>query len=401
MPQAGKVPVTVLTGFLGSGKTTLLNHILSSNKHGLKIAVVENEFGEVGVDDALLRTGKMAGAEEIVEMNNGCICCTVRGDLINMLNKLKARQLDLVLIETTGLADPAPVAQTFFVDDSISAHYSLDAIVTVIDAKHIVQHLDEEKAEGVENESVEQIAFADIILLNKCDLVPERPELQKIIDRIKSMNKGAEIIETVQSKVDPKRLLNRDAFNLERVLEMEPDFLEDGDHMHDETVSSVGFSFEYDLDQSLLQKLISKMLQEMGTDLFRYKGVLPIKGMDQKFVFQGVHMLFNGNYSTDKWAENEPRKGRFIFIGKNLDRKMLTESFEACRAKPLRFNIGDNVYVNIGSFQAGIVQKLWDEGNAYRVHVTSKGYDVWAPEDNDHYIRATPVNVKKRKNTEE
>lgn len=387
--KLGKVPVTVITGFLGSGKTTLLNHILSDNKHGLKIAVIENEFGEVGVDDALLRTGKLAGAEEVVEMNNGCICCTVRGDLINMLNKLKARPLDLVLIETTGLADPAPVAQTFFVDDDISAHYTLDAIVTVVDAKHVVMHLDEEKAEGVENESVEQIAFADIILLNKCDLV-ERPELEKVMGRIKSMNKGVEIIETVQSKVAPQRLLNRDAFNLDRVLEMEPDFLEDGDHMHDETVSSVGFSFDYDLDQALLQKLISMMLQTMGTDLFRYKGVLPIKGMKQKFVFQGVHMLFNGNFS-DEWGEDEPRKGRFIFIGKNLDRKSLTESFEACRAKDLRFKIGDKCYVNIGSFQPGIVQKHWDEGNAYRVHVESKGYDVWAPEDKDHYIRSTAL----------
>merc|ERR1719188_1459298 len=381
-----KVPVTVITGFLGSGKTTLMNHILSDNEHGLKIAVIENEFGEVGVDDALLRTGKMAGAEEIVEMNNGCICCTVRGDLVKMLGQLKKKKLDLILIETTGLADPAPVAQTFFVEEEISSHYSLDAILTVVDAKHILQHLDEEKPEGAENESVEQVAFADIILLNKCDLIKERSELENIVERIKKINVSVEVIETINSKVDPKRLLNRDAFNLDRVLEMDPDFLKDVEHEHDQTVTSVGFTFDYDLEIRKLESLIQMLMTQKGVDLYRYKGVLPIKGMDKRFVFQGVHMLFNGNFSTE-WKKVEKRIGRFIFIGKNLNREELTSQFEACKAVPLRFDIGDYVMVNIGSFEQGVVKAHWDEGNAYRVNVIQKGYDVWAPEDVDHYIK--------------
>ena len=196
-----QIPVSVITGFLGSGKTTLLNHILTE-KHGLKVAVIENEFGEVGVDDALLKqnkTGKFQSDEDIVEMNNGCICCTVRGDLIKILTRLSTRKLDLVIIETTGLADPAPVAQTFFVDETISKCYSLDSIITVVDCKHALQHLQEIKPEGVENESVEQVAFADIVLLNKTDLVTDK-EKEAVRQCVLSINTGVQIIETEFSK---------------------------------------------------------------------------------------------------------------------------------------------------------------------------------------------------------
>merc|ERR1711933_375380 len=203
----GKVPCTILTGFLGSGKTTLLNHILEAN-HGKRIAVIENEFGEVGIDDALVQGGSMADEENIVEMNNGCICCTVRGDLIAGLKKLiktskkKNKPLDGVMIETTGLADPAPVAQTFFADDFVQQHMRLDGILTLVDAKHIIQHLDEEKPEGVENEAVEQIAFADRILLNKCDLVDSEEDLAEVEKRIRAINEIVPIRRTTNSEVD-------------------------------------------------------------------------------------------------------------------------------------------------------------------------------------------------------
>merc|ERR1712003_313735 len=199
-----KVPVSVLTGFLGSGKTTLLNHILRVN-HGKRIAVIENEFGEVGIDDALVKGGTLADEENIVEMNNGCICCTVRGDLIAGLKKLfksskkNSKPLDGVLIETTGLADPAPVAQTFFADDFVQQHLRLDGILTLVDAKHIIQHLDDEKPEGVENEAVEQIAFADRILLNKCDLVDSDKELEEVEQRIRAINATVPVKRTTNS----------------------------------------------------------------------------------------------------------------------------------------------------------------------------------------------------------
>jgi G3E family GTPase len=389
---AKKTPVTVVTGFLGSGKTTLLNHILTQ-KHGLKIAIIENEFGEVGVDDALLKKAagldetKLSGDEEIVEMNNGCICCTVRGDLIKFLTKLTSKKLDLVLIETTGLADPAPVAQTFFVDDTIQKHYSLDAIITVVDSKHIVQHLEEEKPEGVENESVEQIAFADIVLLNKTDLV-SREEIDRVKSKILSINQGVEVFETQHSEIDIHKILNKDAFSLERVLEMDPEFLSDQDHEHDQTVSSVGFSFDYDLELSKLETLIGYLMREKGTDLYRYKGVIPVKGMEYKFVFQGVHMLFGGHFTQEKWAPGEKRQGRFIFIGKNLDHDEIRLGFMACKARELRFNVGQEVFVNLEKgFTKGNVTKQWDNGNAYRVLVSGTRQEVWAPEDSDIFIR--------------
>ena len=305
--KGGKVPCTILTGFLGAGKTTLLNHLLTEN-HGLKFAIIENEFGEVGIDEKILGNDNMKELvdEEVIEVMNGCICCTVRGDLVTTLKKLykKVKKFDGVIIETTGLADPAPVAQTFLVDDDIEAMYQLDAIVTVVDAKHLTARLDDEKPEDVENEAQEQLAFADIVLLNKIDLVPEDNELKKIEKRIRDINPNVDIIRCCQSKVDWKRLLGVSAFDIKRVLDFEPEFLTnlDEEHKHDATVTSVSVKFEGELLTMALQDFIQKLIVFKGADLFRYKGVMACKGMDRKFIFQGVGMLFSGNFSELSWV---------------------------------------------------------------------------------------------------
>merc|ERR1712232_421343 len=333
-----KIPVSVLTGFLGSGKTTLLNHILQAN-HGKRIAVIENEFGEVGIDDNLVKGGSMAGEENIVEMNNGCICCTVRGDLIAGLKKLiknskkTSKPLDGVLIETTGLADPAPVAQTFFADDFVQQHMRIDGILTLVDAKHIIQHLDDEKPEGVENEAVEQIAFADRILLNKCDLVESEKELEEVEQRIRAINTTVPIKRTTNSEVNMDFILGIKGFSLDKIIEMDDAFLEDShDHQHDNRVSSVGIDVPGEVVQQKLNQWIGWLLREKGTDLFRSKGVLAVKGMKEKFVFQAIHMLFT-NSQEAAWEPDEERRCKMIFIGKNLDREELTSGFVACMAK--------------------------------------------------------------------
>ncbi|CAL8469947.1 g9489 [Coccomyxa elongata] len=326
-----KIPVSVVTGFLGAGKTTLINHILIG-QHGKKIAVIENEFGEVGIDDALVLQSK----EEVIEMNNGCICCTVRGDLVRILNKLLKRKdrFDAILIETTGLADPAPVAQTFFVDDSLAGRLTLDAIITVVDAKHVEQHLDDEKPEGVENESVEQLAFADVVLLNKTDLVTDADK-KRIIARIKGINATVEIIETVKSKVDLDKIINIKGFQLEKVLEMDPKFLDtDGEHMHDDRVTSVGFEVEGECDGRRLNAWLSILMMEQGVDLFRSKGIIAIHRSPERHFFQGVHMLLTFGSSADglgqPWRPGEKRSNKLVFIGRNLDREQLRADFQAC-----------------------------------------------------------------------
>jgi len=323
-----RIPVTVLTGYLGSGKTTLLNHILTAN-HGMKIAVIENEFGEVGVDDALVKQ-RFETSEDIFEMNNGCICCTVRGDLIRILSKLfrKRAQLDAIVIETTGLADPGPVAQTFFMDESIKEFARLDGIVTLVDAMHVEQHLDEEKPEGVENECVEQVAFADRLLLNKIDLVGDESKLAHLEKRLREVNKYAPIVRCEKANVMMEQVLNLKAFELSRVLEMDPEFLQDGDHQHDDKVFSVGFLVEGELNMERTNTWIAQLLRDQGTDIYRMKGVLAMAGCADKYVYQGVHMLFTGEV-LEPWGD-EKKMNRLIFIGKNLDKEKLETSFRAC-----------------------------------------------------------------------
>ncbi len=315
-----QIPVTVLTGYLGAGKTTLLNRILSEN-HGKKYAVVINEFGELGVDNDLV----VDADEEVFEMNNGCICCTVRGDLIRIVGGLMKRRakFDGIIIETTGLANPAPVAQTFFVDDGVRAKTRLDAIITVVDAKNLPARLiDSAEAE-------EQIAFADVIVLNKTDLVTA-DELEAVEAKIRKINRFARIHRTTRAAVAIGDVLDQGAFDLQRVLEREPEFLEDSEHEHNDDVVSMSFEVNRPIDPEKFNAWISTLLAEQGQNLLRTKGILAYANEDRRFAFQAVHMIADGDY-IGKWAPEAERRSKIVFIGRNLNRPQLRRGFEACQ----------------------------------------------------------------------
>ena len=321
MEQISQIPVTVLTGFLGAGKTTLLNRILTE-QHGNRYAVIVNEFGEEGIDNDLV----VDADEEVFEMNNGCICCTVRGDLIRILGGLMKRtdKFDAIIVETTGLADPAPVAQTFFVDQDVADRTRLDAIVTVADAVHLDNQL------GEHHEAEEQIAFADIVLLNKTDLV-EVEGLGRVEDRIRGINPYTKIIRTEHCAANLDEVLGLKAFSLDRVLEVEPDFLtSDHDHEHDDDVKSISLVADAPLDLDKFQTWFGQLLQTRGQDILRSKGILDFKGEDDRYVFQGVHMLMDGA-PMGAWPKGS-RQSRLVFIGRDLDTMGLEDGFAACRA---------------------------------------------------------------------
>jgi G3E family GTPase len=345
-------PVTVLTGYLGAGKTTLLNRILTED-HGRRYAVIVNEFGEIGIDNDLI----VDADEEVFEMNNGCVCCTVRGDLIRILSGLMKRKggFDAIVVETTGLADPGPVAQTFFVDEDVRAGAKLDSVTTVVDAKHVLLRLADSK------EAREQIAFADQIVLNKADLVTE-DELHEVEARLKRLNPLAPIHRATKSNVPLETILGRGGFDLDRITELEPEFLNpahgepghvhdedcghDHDHHHghdhhdhhhgghaheDQDIKGVSLTLDRPIDGQKVTRWLNEVLQAQGPDILRAKGIIDVKGEDKRLVFQAVHMILDGDLQR-AWKPGERRYSRMVFIGRNLDEAKLREGFEATAA---------------------------------------------------------------------
>lgn len=335
--QKIQIPVTVLTGYLGAGKTTLLNRILSES-HGKRYAVIVNEFGEIGIDNDLI----VESDEEIYEMNNGCVCCTVRGDLIRTVEGLMRRpgRFDAILVETTGLADPVPVAQTFFMDEDVRAKTRLDAVVALVDAKHLPLRLKDSR------EAEDQIAFADVVVLNKTDLVDER-ELRDVEAAIRAINPSARIHRTTRAGVDLNEVLDRGAFDLKRTLENDPHFLDHDEHdhdghdghdhhhdhaspIHDVTVKSVSLRGG-DMDPKKFFPWIEKITQAEGPNILRLKGIIALNGDAERYVIQGVHMIIEGDHQR-AWKDGEKRESRLVFIGRELDEERLKRTFEACQA---------------------------------------------------------------------
>ena len=349
-----KIPVTVLTGYLGAGKTTLLNRILSED-HGKRYAVIVNEFGEIGIDNDLV----VGADEEVFEMNNGCVCCTVRGDLIRVLSGLMKRKggFDAIIVETTGLADPGPVAQTFFMDEDVQTKTRLDSVTTLVDAKYVMQRLDDSK------EAREQVAFADQILLNKIDLVSEA-ELEAVEVRLRGLNPLAPIRRTERAKIALDQILNQNRFDLERITDIRPEFVnpphgEDG-HVHDEhcghdhghghdhdhghahdhgprghahqdDIRGISLSLDRPIDGQAFTRWLDKLLAEQGPDILRAKGIIEVAGEERRLVFQAVHMILEGDLQRE-WGPNERRWSRAVFIGRNLNEAALKAGFEACAA---------------------------------------------------------------------
>ena len=340
---SGKIPVTVLTGYLGAGKTTLLNRILSED-HGKRYAVIVNEFGEIGIDNDLV----VGADEEVFEMNNGCVCCTVRGDLIRVVQGLAKRKggFDAIIVETTGLADPGPVAQTFFVDEDVKARTRLDSVTAVVDAKHILLRLSDSR------EAREQVAFADQIVLNKIDLVSEG-DLKLIEARLRRMNPLAPIHRAQRSNVPLEAILGRGGFDLERIIELEPEFLNpvhgeaghvhddaceqdhhdhgQGGHDHEDDIKGVALRLDQPVDSNRISRWLNDLLAQQGPDILRAKGILDVKGEPRRMVFQAVHMILEGDLQRE-WRDNEERYSRMVFIGRNLDEAQLKAGFEACVA---------------------------------------------------------------------
>mmetsp|Transcript_4445 Transcript_4445/g.6720 ORF Transcript_4445/g.6720 Transcript_4445/m.6720 type:complete len:347 (-) Transcript_4445:205-1245(-) len=339
--QSDLTPITVITGFLGAGKTTLVNYILKEQRKW-KIAVLENEFGEVAIDDGLVAES-MDAPEDLITMDNGCVCCSVRGDLVRTLGQLAKRRkdFDAIILETTGLADPAPVVYTIQTNPKMSDHYRIDSIICLADCKHVSIHLDEKKPDGSVNEALQQVAFSDKILLNKIDLVSTE-EKDALKARLKTINNFAEIIETEKSRAPLDRILGLNSFNMESILNYDPNFFDDpdaeggdGKKIHNlELVQSVGIQFKGSLHAQYFNMFMMDLLRERAADLYRTKGLLSFHGQgDTKFVFQGVHEQINFGPSKEPWKSGEERVNKFVFIGKNLDRTELTKGLMECLYK--------------------------------------------------------------------